>query len=190
MNLPNNLTILRLFLTVFFLGVICIDAMWAKIAGTSLFIAASITDFFDGYIARKYNLITNFGKIMDPIADKFLMLAAFFVFARMELIALWMFVIVAIREIGVTVSRIYQVRKGLFVAAENSGKIKTVIQIVTIIFILFYLIFSEVFVISEGSLGVMLNRIIYGMMFAVVLITTYSGIEYFTKNRKSLFNQS
>ncbi len=187
MNLPNKLTILRIFLTILFLAVICVDSLMAKVIATVLFIAAAITDFFDGYYARKYNLTSNFGKIMDPIADKFLMLAAFLVFAQMDLIAYWMFIIVAIREIGVTVSRIYQVKKGKFIAAENSGKIKTVIQIVTIIFILFYLIFSEVFVISEGFLYVLISRVIYGMMFSVVLITTYSGIEYFKNNSKSLF---
>ena len=186
MNLPNKLTILRIFLTLLFLVFICIDSLLAKIIATALFIAASITDFFDGYYARKHNLTSDFGKIMDPIADKFLILAAFLVFAKMEVIVLWMFIIVAIREIGVTASRIYQVKKGMFVAAENSGKIKTVMQIVTIIFILFYLIFSEVFVIVEGSIYSMLNRVIYGMMFAVVVITTYSGIEYFKKNRKSI----
>ncbi len=190
MNLPNTLTVLRILLTIFFLVSISIDSLTGKVVATLFFIAASVTDFFDGYYARKYNLTSNFGKIMDPIADKFLMLAAFLVFARMDLIAIWMFIIVAVREIGVTVSRIYQVKKGMYVAAERSGKIKTVLQIVTVIFILFYLIFSEVFVISEGSIFAEVKRIIYGMMFAVVIITTYSGIEYFKNNFKSLGSRS
>lgn len=186
MNLPNQLTLLRIGLTVFFLIFIMVDTLWGKVAGTCFFIAASVTDFFDGYYARKFNLTSNFGKIMDPIADKFLMLAAFLVFTRMDLIAVWMFVIVAVREVGVTFSRIYQVRKGVYVAAESSGKIKTVLQIVTIIFILFYLIFNEVFVISKGSLEAWVYPVIYGMMFTVVIVTTYSGIEYFHKNKKHL----
>jgi len=190
MNLPNKLTVLRIVLTCFFLYFIFQEGLSSKIMATIIFLTAAITDFFDGYYARKHNLISNFGKIMDPLADKFLMLGALFAFVQMHLIALWMFVVILIREITVTFSRLFLTKKGIILAAEKSGKIKTVLQIATIIVILFFLIASESSMNAQGVVFIIFNRIIYIMMLSVVFITALSGLTYFWNNRKVIFLKS
>ena len=130
--LPNILTVFRIGLTFVFGFYLLQEGLNAKIIAAVLFAVASITDFLDGYIARKYNLISNFGKIMDPIADKFLVLIAFFIFMQMDLLSVWMFGIIALREVVLTLLRFKAMAGQHVLAAEQLGKIKTVVQIVVI----------------------------------------------------------
>ncbi|MCA9405112.1 MAG: CDP-diacylglycerol--glycerol-3-phosphate 3-phosphatidyltransferase [Candidatus Omnitrophica bacterium] len=187
MNLPNKLTVFRIILTIIFVWIVVLEGLTAKIFAALLFTAASVTDFLDGYLARKHNLISNFGKIMDPIADKCLILSAFYVFAHMQLIAWWMFVLVAIREVWITAWRLHAILKGRVLAAETLGKYKTVAQIVTISITLIFLILKE----TKMSLGWSNNvffgwlNFIYYLMFGVVLITLISGISFLRNNRRS-----
>ncbi|MEI6437580.1 MAG: CDP-diacylglycerol--glycerol-3-phosphate 3-phosphatidyltransferase [Candidatus Omnitrophota bacterium] len=128
MNVPNILTVSRIFLTLIFAMVTQASGVAAAWAALALFMAAALTDLADGYIARKYNLVTVFGQIMDPIADKLLILTAFFIFSFEGMMAVWMVVVVACREILVTVVRIYALTTGRVLPAESAGKWKSALQ--------------------------------------------------------------
>jgi len=189
MNIPNILTVARIILTFVFLSFLSKEGLILKIAATVIFGIASLTDFLDGYYARKYNLITTFGKIMDPIADKFLVLSAFFVFTRMQFIPVWMFMVIALRELLITGLRFIAMRHGIVLAAEKSGKIKTVLQILAIILFLIFMILTEL-VVDKHWPQIYALRVYmwtYGLMFGVTAVTLGSGIGFLWNNRKGIF---
>ena len=151
---------------------------------------ASITDFLDGYLARKNGLITNFGKLMDPLADKVLMCAGFVLLTRLELIPAWIVVVILSREFLVTGLRLLASAEGMVLAAENLGKYKTIFQIVTVIYFLLYLAATEpllqflkplfdAFFLGPDYLGVVL-------IWISLILTVWSGWSYVWKNRKLL----
>jgi CDP-diacylglycerol--glycerol-3-phosphate 3-phosphatidyltransferase len=175
MNLPNILTMARVFLTCLFIIFAqqgASGAWWALF----FFVLAVITDFADGYIARKYDLITSFGKFMDPVADKFLILSAFFMLAFEGLVPLWMVLVIAVREILVTASRVQCMTRGEVIPAEQTGKIKTVVQMTTIIVALLYHSFD---VSSDNLLGFYWQGTVVLLIIFSVILTVWSGIEYF-----------
>ena len=146
MNLPNKLTLLRLCLVPIFVVIMMVSsALWASIVGLVLFIGASLTDMLDGKIARKYNLVTDFGKFMDPLADKFMVIGAMFVILYRSLssptpdklfsnVFFWAFMIVIFRELAVTSIRlVVSGSSGIVIAANMLGKIKTCTQIACVI---------------------------------------------------------
>ena len=146
MNLPNQLTVARLILTFVFVALLSLeDLSWSKTAALFVFAIAAITDFLDGYIARKHNLVTNFGKLMDPLADKVLMCAGFVLLTRLELIPAWIVVVILSREFMVTGLRLLASAEGVVLAAENLGKYKTIFQIVTVIYFLLFLAAKEAY---------------------------------------------
>jgi CDP-diacylglycerol--glycerol-3-phosphate 3-phosphatidyltransferase len=136
MNLPNKLTISRFLLTVVFLAVMFSQVRFHETISLFLFSAAGISDFLDGKIARKRNLITNFGILMDPLADKIMVCSAFIAFVGLGWIAAWMVVIVVARELAITGLRLLAASKNVVLAAERYGKHKTISQIVAILAIL------------------------------------------------------
>jgi len=157
------------------------------VAAAIVFSLASFTDWCDGYVAKKYNLISDFGKLMDPIADKFLILAAFVAFIRMHLVEDWMVVLILGREIFITGLRIFALSKGKVLAAERAGKHKTVSQIVAIFAILSFLILKEYLTqISfwSDTVEVWWRFGIYVLMLITVALTMISGISYLWGNRK------
>ena len=180
MNFPNILTLSRIFLTCIFVvfmqqGVS--GAGWALL----FFAIAVATDFADGFIARKYDLVTSFGTLMDPIADKFLILAAFFMLAFEALVPLWMVLVIAGREILVTASRLHRITNGQVIPAEQLGKIKTVVQMTTVIVALFYRVlwpWASTSSPASTLLSYWQGIIILFIIFSFVL-TIWSGIEYF-----------
>ncbi|MEM6278781.1 MAG: CDP-diacylglycerol--glycerol-3-phosphate 3-phosphatidyltransferase [Verrucomicrobiota bacterium] len=191
MNLPNQLTVARLFLSFVFVALLSLEGVtYMKTAALVVFVIAAITDFLDGYLARKHQLITNFGKLMDPLADKILMCAGFVLLTRLELIPAWMVVVILSREFLVTGLRLLASAEGVVLAAENLGKYKTIFQIVTIIYFLIYLaaqdpwlaflrpLFSA-FLLGPEYLGMLLNWI-------SLILTLWSGCSYAWKNRKML----
>ena len=188
MNLPNFLTILRLLLTGVFVFFLTKHGYASMLIATGLFALASGTDFFDGYYAKKYNLVSNFGKIMDPIADKFLILTAFFIFVQMGIVAGWMFYLIFIREIFVTGSRLIAMRQGKVIAAERAGKLKTVIQLLAIMVILVFLTIREMGRTAHWDTHIANGWIcaITILMWITVGLTVVSGISYFWNNRKIL----
>ncbi len=188
MNLPNALTILRIFLTIGFIFFVTQEGLLPVVTAGIFFALAAFTDFFDGYYAKRHNLISDFGKIMDPIADKFMILAAFFIFMRMHFVAEWMFYAIFAREVIVTGFRIVAMKKGKVLAAEQAGKYKTAFQIFAIGFILIFIIYQEAVVAfhwSDPLKGTWLHGIYVVMLFTVTL-TFVSGVSYLWNNRKSL----
>jgi len=178
MNLPNVLTLSRIFFAAILVILLEANTIMGNIGAIVIFTIASLTDFYDGYLAKTYGLISNFGKIMDPIADKVLLLSVFGVFAHLHLIAWWMFAVIAIREIVVTVSRLMAMRQGMVLAAERAGKIKTVVQMMAVSFILIYLV-AQQSIAWFGQVQTAWWIFNQGLMWAAVILTVYSGIEYF-----------
>ncbi len=130
MNLPNKLTLIRIVLVPVTMALLLTGHFYI---GLAVFAVASITDFFDGYIARKYNLVTSFGKIMDPLADKILVFGALLCFLQLGFINAWSVVVILAREFFVTGMRVVAVSKGNVIAASLWGKIKTNVQLFAVI---------------------------------------------------------
>ncbi|MBM3248295.1 MAG: CDP-diacylglycerol--glycerol-3-phosphate 3-phosphatidyltransferase [Candidatus Omnitrophica bacterium] len=186
MNLPNKLTILRIVLTFIFMLFIFSRGLIFKIFALLIFSLASLTDFYDGHIARKRSLVTNFGKIMDPIADKLLVIGALLAFVQLHIISAWMVVLIISREMIITSLRFFAMTKGKFLQAEKGGKHKTVSQMVAIFLILGYLIFKEVmvhFFIWTDNVEFWCRIGIFVTMLITVALTLISGISYLWQNR-------
>src|SRR2546425_9799704 len=153
MNLPNKLTLSRFILTVAFLAVMFSRMRFHETIALLLFIAAGVSDFLDGQIARRRKLITNFGILMDPLADKIMVCSAFIAFIEVKWIHAWMVVIVVARELAITGLRLLAASKNVVLAAEGYGKHKTVSQIVAIISILVLHSYEQWGVVGKAIFG-------------------------------------
>lgn len=163
MNLPNALTLLRVALIPVFFFLFMVDTSWGNILGALIFAFASFTDFLDGYLARRDNLVTNFGKIMDPLADKLLVMTALLCLIALDRVGVWVVALILGRELAITGIRTVAAAEGIVVAASPLGKAKTVTQMLAIILLLLN--------ISPG---------IYLLYLALVL-TLVSGADYIYK---------
>ena len=172
MNLPNKLTMGRMIAVPFFIAAYLLG--W-HIAALALFCAASITDALDGHIARKRGLVTNFGKIMDPLADKILVYSALCLFIESGLISAWMLIIILAREFVVAGMRTVAASEGRVLAAGMSGKIKTVLQMAAVILFLLGLSVTK-----YGDTIILAAKIVF---WASLAMTVYSGTEYVWNNR-------
>jgi CDP-diacylglycerol--glycerol-3-phosphate 3-phosphatidyltransferase len=191
MNIANRITLARIMLTFVFMVFLSFPGLWAKIISLAVFIIAALSDFLDGRIAHKRNMVTDFGKLMDPIADKLLVLAAFAAFVQMRLIKDWMFMIIVSREILITSLRLFALNKGKVLSAARSGKHKTLSQMVLIFFILGFILFKEVrktFYIWNPTWETFFLIGIDSIMWVVVVLTLYSGFSYLWENRKIITN--
>jgi CDP-diacylglycerol--glycerol-3-phosphate 3-phosphatidyltransferase len=169
MNLPNKLTILRVCLIPVFLVLYLAPlGPWARYAALAVFAAASFTDMLDGQIARKYNLITNFGKLMDPLADKMLVAAALVAMTQTGEIAAWVVVVIISREFLITGLRMLALEQGKVIAASSWGKLKTVSQMALILAIL---------------LGFLPKLATDALSWAAAALTLGSAVEYMAKNK-------
>jgi CDP-diacylglycerol--glycerol-3-phosphate 3-phosphatidyltransferase len=183
MNTPNKLTILRMCLIPFFvvfltLTQIPLSHLWALI----IFVIASITDALDGNIARKNNLVTNFGKFLDPIADKLLVVSALLCFVKLNLISAVVVIVIVAREFLVSSLRLIAVGGGKVIAASIWGKMKTVTQMVAIITIMFLQFLIQINVIPSDALWVCpLNEI---LMWISAVFTIVSGAQYLMANKE------
>ena len=188
MNLPNKLTLARLVLTAVFVAVISIDLPLRYSLGALTFSLAAITDFLDGHLARKYNLVTAFGKLMDPLADKILMCSAFVILAKHDQIPAWVVIAILSREFLVTGLRLLATANGAVLAADSLGKLKTILQIVLSIYLLLFLASAEpafaflepVYLwvpTSPGTLGI-------ALIAATTVVTLASGFNYLWHNRE------
>lgn len=171
MNLPNKLTLLRIALIPIFI-IVLMTGHYAISA--VIFIVASSTDALDGYIARKYDLITNFGKIMDPLADKLLVTAAFVCLVQLGDVAAWMVIVILARELTITGLRAVAASEGIVIAAANSGKFKTVLQMLAIVALLFQNYPFSLWHIPFAE----------AILWAAIIMTIVSGAEYIVKNKK------
>ncbi len=167
MNIANKLTVLRIVMIPFFMVALYMYEDTMPWIALSLFIVASLTDFLDGYLARKHNLITDFGKFLDPIADKLLVISALVYFSEVGRVAGYLTFIIIAREIIVSGFRIIAANENIVLAASKMGKAKTVTTMLTIIFML---IFKQ-YVLLESIL-----------IYLTVILTIVSGAEYILKN--------
>lgn len=179
MNLPNKLTILRIILTFAFIIFLFINGMAAKISALVIFLVASLTDVLDGFIAKRNNQITNFGKLMDPIADKILILSAFIAFVGIGIVQAWMVIIIVLREVLITGLRVLALTNNKVIPADGAGKTKTVSQVVSIVIILILR--------TAGAEGAYEN-VIFAFMLLTVLFTLISGVSYLVKNKEVYYN--
>lgn len=171
MNLPNKLTTLRIALIPVFIGLfLYANSTVGKWLCIAVFVIASVTDFVDGYVARKYNLVSNFGKFADPLADKMLVTAALICFCCEGTLNAWYAIIITFREFMVTGIRILAISDGVVIAAAKAGKLKTVVQLIATIAMLVDRIYLLPFALS------------FVLMTLAVILTVYSGAEYLIKN--------
>lgn len=192
MNLANKLTVMRMILVPIFLVFLVFDCIpYGKLVATALFIIASITDKLDGYIARSRNQVTNFGKFMDPLADKLLVTAAIISLVELRFIPAWAVVVIIAREFAVSGLRTIAASDGTVIAASWWGKIKTVIQMIAIILLLLKVSIGEYTFLSDfiGGAKVLswiFNSLSIYMFYIAVVITIISGVDYFIKNKESI----
>jgi len=188
MNLPNKLTVSRFVLTVAFLAIMFSRVRFHETIALALFVGAGISDFFDGYIARRDKLITNFGILMDPLADKIMVCSAFIAFVGLGWIAAWMVVVIVARELAITGLRLLAASKSVVLAAEGYGKHKTISQIVAIISILVLHSYQQ-----WGLFGQLFAFRVFGQpwveiftevsVWVAVFLTFLSGWLYLWRNR-------
>ncbi|MBM6613388.1 CDP-diacylglycerol--glycerol-3-phosphate 3-phosphatidyltransferase [Desemzia sp. RIT804] len=187
MNLPNKLTVIRIILIPVFMLIVLAPFNWGEVSilgstievtqivGTIVFIIASFTDWLDGYIARKRNLVTNFGKFADPLADKLLVATAMIVLVEQGLAPAWVVSVIIMRELAITGLRLLLVEQGgTVLAAAWPGKIKTNTQMFAIIFLL----------LNDFPFGLLPFSIGEVMLYVCLFFTIYSGADYFIKNNE------
>jgi CDP-diacylglycerol--glycerol-3-phosphate 3-phosphatidyltransferase len=181
--IPNFLTSTRIFLVPVFLYFLFSDFNHGKLIAFITFIIASITDAYDGKIARKYNIESSFGVYFDPLADKLLVLSAFYGFTLLPVLSscvkIWMIILISFRDVLVTLMRTIMQYKGNIMITSKLGKLKTFLQIITISFILIYLIlYSYQFELPE----LIIKKYLFYLMIITTLITFYTGLHYIYYN--------
>lgn len=190
MNTPNKLTLLRIILSPIFMFFFLMDDVYARVVSLVIFTFAALTDLWDGYLARKYGIITGFGKFMDPLADKILTSTAFISFAALGYVKAWMIMLIIIREFFITGLRSLAAYRGLVISPTPTAKFKTVLQMVTIVAILLYINLKTVLE-AMGYETHFLNSPVYGQVFdwmvlATMVVTVGTGIDYLIKNGSTL----
>ena len=179
MNLPNKLTILRVIMIPFFVFFLLsgVGGSASKWIALVIFAAASITDTLDGYIARRDNLITDFGKFMDPLADKLLVCSALICFVELDKLPAWMVIIIIAREFIISGFRLIAADNGIVIAASWWGKAKTISQMVMIILLV-------------ADLGGAFDMISQVMIYLALVLTVVSLVDYIAKNKQVLKMQN
>lgn len=190
MSLPNQLTVLRILLSPVFLCLFNSQNKDIRFISFCVFTIAALTDWYDGVLARKYGFETQWGKFLDPLADKILTSFAFIAFLSVGFIEFWMFVVIVTRDIGITVLRSYAELKNKPVITTYSAKVKTFIQMVVIFYVLFFYSIKDYQWFGD-ILGSAADYLLYPvfikiMMIVVTILTLYTGIMYLIDNRKTI----
>ncbi|AYV66081.1 MULTISPECIES: CDP-diacylglycerol--glycerol-3-phosphate 3-phosphatidyltransferase [Niallia] len=187
MNLPNKITVARILLIPVFLVIMLVDFQWGELTflgvtlpmthfiGALIFILASTTDWIDGHFARKYNLVTDLGKFLDPLADKLLVSSALIVLVGLQMAPAWITIVIISREFAVTGLRLILAGGGEVVAANMLGKIKTWAQIVAISALLLHNMIFELISLPFDILA----------LWVALIFTIWSGWDYFAKNKQA-----
>lgn len=187
MNLPNQLTVARFGLTVIFAAALSVPWPFGNTAGLLIFALAGITDYYDGEIARRRNLVSDFGQLMDPLADKIMMAAGFILLVPEGAFPPWVAVVIVSREFAITGLRLLAANKGRILPAEQLGKHKMIWQIVTIVYFLLLLSLTEMERIAWFALGAWWQvawKTGGAILIAITLaLTLYSGCGYLWKHR-------
>ncbi|NTV07707.1 MAG: CDP-diacylglycerol--glycerol-3-phosphate 3-phosphatidyltransferase [Chlorobium limicola] len=186
MTVPNQLTMLRIVLVPVFVALLLQEDPYVKLMGVIVFAVASITDAYDGYHARKYGETTRLGAFLDPLADKFLITAAFLLYVHMGYLVLWMVILVAVRDILITVLRVYAEFMDRPVVTSREAKYKTLAQNVFAYVIMVLLIMKEK-VFFGSRISATIEQVLQSdsldyVMLAVTLFTVYTGISYLVAN--------
>ncbi len=176
MNIANKLTLSRVVMIPLFIYLLTSNLENGFLLAGAVFIVASITDFFDGYIARSRNLVTTFGKFMDPLADKLLVMSAFICFVELQMIPSWAVIIIISRELIVSIFRAIAASDGIVIAAGYLGKYKTATQMIAVI----------VFCLNPIIENFTSAPIALVLFYLCTLLTVFSGIDYIVRNRSVL----
>jgi len=199
MNLANRITLVRISMVPFFIFFMAMDGFYMRLMALIVFAAASITDSIDGYVARKYGTITNFGKFIDPLADKLLVSAALISFVEIKELSIppWIVIIIISREFIITGLRSIAAAKNIIIPAAMAGKFKTFSQMTTIIVILVILCMNSVLKEFFGSNAYMIHTfqsvvkiIPFTLMFITAVFTLISGLTYIFRHKYLFFEQS
>ncbi len=171
LNLPNVLTLLRILLVPVLVVALLDETANGDLLAAIVFALASVTDAMDGYLARTRNLITTFGKLMDPIADKLLIIAALVALVSLHRLAGWIAMVIIARELTVTVTRMQATQHGVVIASSGWGKAKTIMQVAAIFFLI---------AVGEPS-----PAWVDALVYAAVAVTVVSGVDFFLSLRRS-----
>lgn len=196
MVLPNQLTVLRIILTPIFLFLFISGEPTLIQISLGVFLIAALTDWYDGWLARKFNYITEWGKFMDPLADKILTSTAFFAFVSVGLVNLWMVLLIVLRDAIITLLRVYADYKKVSFNTSYIAKLKTFFQMLFLYYLLVLYSFNTIDYFKnnyQNIINILLNKdLVYYSMLFVTFITVYSGITYFYENKsiiKKLFSK-
>ena len=177
---PTILTIARMFLSIIFMIFALLPDVWAKIAALVIFIIASITDNIDGRWARKKKIVTDLGAFLDPLADKMLINLAFLVLVYLNVVPLWIFAVILIRDFAVDGMRMMSARHGITISASFYGKLKTTVQMTALIILLLNLIVNNVPLEILGNIA----------LYLALVLTVFSGADYLIKGYKKVIKKA
>lgn len=192
MNMPNKLTLARIILSPIFMSFFLVENAYSRIFGFLLYIFAALTDLFDGHYARKYGIVTGFGKFMDPLADKILVSSAFIGLVAMGYARAWMVVLIIARDFYITGLRSLAAYRGTVIPASSLAKLKTVVQMTVISFIMLIITMDSVFQIYPSPLSSLLQfdrQLVYDIIMGIVtILTVYTGFDYSFKYYSTIKN--
>jgi CDP-diacylglycerol--glycerol-3-phosphate 3-phosphatidyltransferase len=183
LTVPNQLTILRILLTPLFVYFFIRDGFEYILIGTVIFFIAAATDWYDGYIARKMNIISRWGQFMDPLADKILVSSAILVFAHLGFLYWWMVILIVVRDFIITSLRMYALKKGRSIVTSMIAKWKTFLQMFAVFVLLIYLNFPQAAIYHLESYPPSYTSWITILYLLVTVITVLSGLQYLYENR-------
>jgi len=190
MTLPTQLTFLRFFLAFLVMELLMVPGWPAKAAALIGFLFAGLTDWLDGWLARRWRQVSPFGALLDPIADKVLVLGIFLAFVQLRLIPAWMVLVILLRELLITGVRLFVASRGVVLAAAQEGKQKAVSQMVTIAVVLIVLLVREFF--GPAAIVDQVNRAmdwtVLGCLWVTVLLTLVSGVSFFRRHQAALWD--
>lgn len=205
MNIANRITLYRVLAAFLFMICMTIKTLVSQYIALVIFIAAAISDLYDGKMARKMGKVTNLGRIMDPIADKLLITSALIMLVQENIIPAWMTIIIISREFAVMGLRMLASMEQKIISADEHGKYKTAAQLVAVIVILVFMLFQKTMVyaysrsleeilLSGGELGKYVNVLFsntpYCLMFISMIVTLFSGINYFIQNKNIFLKET
>ena len=192
MSIPNSLTIFRILLTPVFVILLFAESSFLKQIALVVYIVAALTDYYDGWVARRYGYISRWGKFLDPLADKILSASALFSFAYLQLVNAWMVWVIVIRDLLITALRSYAEWKDEPVITSKTAQAKTFGEFVVIYYILILYVASKITVFHKdfGNLieSLMQHQVLFGMMLLVTISTIGTGVMYLFDNRKLIRN--
>lgn len=182
MNLPNKLSMIRICMIPLFVAFAMMNAFWAQLLAVVIYIVACITDALDGHIARSRGLVTNFGKFMDPIADKLLVMSALIILVSQHRMPAWVCILMLAREFLISGFRLVAAETGKVIAAGKLGKLKTIFQMVsTIALLLLVPVNGSAAILND--FGIIVSNI---LMYIALVLTIVSGVDYILRNRECI----